>query len=202
MAFTVVPIHNLNLDAGAVIPFDKFTIQDIPEWLLKEPILNDLCEHDRRGLRKAKQALVSEYHADSYGHPDPEWAGSKPKGIQDLRWQSALLANLSMWMVMPSNVCLTLGFHALTELGGRSLESPIVNSIDRETTLFCHERDCPNILNRTHLLKSATLFKTLSTVSRKNVVWPALRAFWAAVTSYAGDLRYPLYWQGMESLFG
>jgi hypothetical protein len=202
MALTVVPIHNLNLNPGTVIPFGKFAIQDIPEWLLKEPILNDLCEHDRRGLRKAKQALISEYRADSYGHPDPEWTGSKPKGIQDLRWQSALLANLSMWMVMPSNVCVTLGFHALTELSERPLESPIVNAIDRETTLFCHERDCSNVLTETHLLKSATLFETLSTVSRKNVVWPALRVFWAAVTSYAGDLRYPLYWQGMESLFG
>jgi hypothetical protein len=202
MAFTVVPIHNLNLPAGTVIPFGKFTIQDVPEWLLKEPILNELSEHDRQGIRDASQALVSEYYADSYGYPDPEWNGNNKKGIQDLRWQSALLANLSMWIVMPSNVCVTLGFHALTELGGRPLEGPVVNSIDRETTLFCHQRGCPNTLNRTHLLRGAALFETLSTVSRKNVVWPALRAFWAAVTSYAGDLRYPLYWQGLESLFG
>jgi hypothetical protein len=50
--------------------------------------------------------------------------------------------------------------------------------------------------------KAAKLFETLSTVSRKNAVWPALRAFWAGLTSYAGDLRYPLFWQGLESLFG
>jgi hypothetical protein len=35
----------------------------------------------------------------------------------------------------------------------------------------------------------------LSTVPRKN-------AFWAALTSFVPDLRYPLFWQGLESLFG
>ena len=50
--------------------------------------------------------------------------------------------------------------------------------------------------------KAANLFEALSTVPRKNAVWPALRAFWAALTSYHGDLRYPLFWQGLESLFG
>lgn len=69
-----------------MIPFGKFTIQEIPDWLRKEPILKRLSEHDRDGVCRAQQALVSEYEADSYGYPDPEWTGTKPKGIQDLRW--------------------------------------------------------------------------------------------------------------------
>jgi hypothetical protein len=60
----------------------------------------------------------------------------------------------------------------------------------------------PNKPTITDIKKAATLFETLSTVPRKNAVWPALRAFWAALTSYPGDLRYPLFWQGLESLFG
>jgi hypothetical protein len=67
VSFTVVPIHNLNLPSGTVIPFGKFTIQDVPEWLLKEPILNSLSEQDRDGVHRAKQALVSKYEADAYG---------------------------------------------------------------------------------------------------------------------------------------
>src|SRR5258708_28961313 len=105
MSFTVVPLHNLDLPTGTVLPFGRFTIQDVPEWLIKEPILNQLSERDRDSVHRAKHALVSEYEADSYGHPDPEWKGTKPKGIQDLRLQSALLANMSLWMVMPSPVC-------------------------------------------------------------------------------------------------
>jgi hypothetical protein len=77
MSFTVVPLHNLNLPAGSRVPFGKFTIQDVPEWLLKDDILKDLSEHDRKGVHRAKQALVSEYHADTYGFPDPEWTGTQ-----------------------------------------------------------------------------------------------------------------------------
>ena len=202
MSFTVAPIHNLSLPSGTVLPFGKFAIQDVPEWLRKEPILERLSAHDRDGVHRAKQALVSEYEADSYGYPDPEWKGTKPKGIQDLRWQSALLANMSMWMVMPSTVCITCGFHALTVLEGRHLDSPVINRVDRERTLFCHERDVHNVPTTEDLRKAASLFETLSTVPRKNAVWPALRAFWAALSSYPGDLRYPLFWQGLESIFG
>jgi hypothetical protein len=202
VSFTVVPLHNLDFPAGTVIRFGRFAIQDVPQWLLKESILEDLSKRDRGSVHQAKQALVSEYYADSYGYPDPEWTGTTPKSIQDLCWQSALLANMSMWMVMPSTVCVTRGFHALTILGGRQLESPIVNHIDKEQTLFCHERDLPNAPRQGDLRKAARLFSTLSTIPRKNSVWPALRAFWAALTSYPGDLRYPLFWQGLESLFG
>jgi len=149
VSFTVVPLHNLHLALDAVIPFGKFTIQNVPEWLRKEAILQSLSKHDRDGVHRAQRALVSEYTADSYGHPDPEWVGTQPKGIQDLRWQSALLANMCMWMVMPSTVCITCGFHALTASGGRQLDTPVVNHVDHETTLFCHERDVNRALRST-----------------------------------------------------
>jgi len=81
MSFTVVPLHNLNFPKGSVISFGKFTVQDPPEWLSKVGILAKLSEHERGGVLRAKQALVSEYFADSYGYPDPEWKGTQPKGI-------------------------------------------------------------------------------------------------------------------------
>lgn len=162
----------------------------------------DLSRPDRDHFRRATHALVSEYEAESYGHPDPEWTGAEPHGIQDLRWQSALLANMCMWVMMPSPVCVSCGFHALTSLGARRLERPVVNHIDKETTLFCHERDLNNTLSSSRLQKAAQLFEVISTVPRQNAVWPALRAFWAALVSYPADMRYPLFWQGLESLFG
>jgi hypothetical protein len=204
MALTVVPLHNLNLPAGTVIPFGKFDIRDVPDWLRNESLLNNLSERDRLSVRLAKQALVSEYEALSYGHPDPEWTGQQPKGIQDLRWQSALLANMCMWMVWPSAVCLTVGFHAMTRIDGipEPVDPPFIQATERETSLFCHERDFYNVVEPSHLFTAARLFSTLSTVPRKSAVWPALRAFWGALTSYPGDMRYPLFWQGLESLFG
>jgi hypothetical protein len=202
MAFTVVPIHNLSLPEGTQIPFGKFTIQDVPQVLFNDGILDNLSTYDRASVHRAKHALISEYEADSFGHPDPEWKGTQPKGVQQLRWESALLANMSMWTVMPSAVCVSVGFHALTFLAGSALDRPIFNGIEHETTLFCHKRDFHNAPTINNLNTAGKLFQTLSTVPRKNAVWPALRAFWAALTSNPGDLRYPLFWQGLESLFG
>ena len=202
MSYTVVPLHNLILPAETVIPFGEFTIQEIPEWLRKDSILQDLSKREHDSFDRATHALITEYDANSWGHPDPEWTGAQPKGIQDLRWQSALFANMCMWMVTPSTVCLTCGFPALTVLEHQRYDPPITNYVHHETTLYCHERDVHRKLTIGDLDRASTLFQVLSTVGRKNAVWPALRAFWAALTSYPADLRYPLYWQGLESLFG
>lgn len=205
MSFTVVPLHNLDLPAGSRIPFGtKFIIRDVPEWVKKgEGTLNDISRHDRVATLEAKHALVSEYYANSIGHPDPEWKGQDPRGIQDLRFQSAILANMAMWLIQPTTVCFTVGFHALTHLdSGRTLDLPVILRTEREGPLYCHPRDASNPIAPKHLIKAANLYETLSTVPRKNAVWAALRAFWAALVSYQADYRYPLFWQGLESLFG
>ena len=44
MAFTIVPLHNLDVPAGSRIPFgSKFILQDVPEWLKKERFLENLA---------------------------------------------------------------------------------------------------------------------------------------------------------------
>jgi hypothetical protein len=204
MSFTVVPLHNLDLPAGTIIPFGaKFVLQDVPEWLKKDTeSLNKLACHDRSATLKAKHALVSEYEAGSIGEPDPEWKGREPRGIQDLRFQSAMLANMAIWLIQPSIVSFTVGFHALTKIDTRPVDPPIIVRSEREERLYCHPRDKHNRVEPRHIIKAAVLYETLSTVPRKNAVWAALRAFWAALGSYSADYRYPLFWQGLESLFG
>lgn len=205
MSFTVVPLHNLELPAGSRIPFGtKFVLQDVPDWLKKdEGYLKEISRRDRTATLAAKHALVSEYYAHSMGHPDPEWKGQNPRGVQELRFQSAMLANMAMWLIQPSIVRFTVGFHALTHLdGGRILGSPAVLHHGLEPPLCCHPRDFSNPISPKHLIRAATLYETLSTIPRKNDVWAALRAFWAALVSYQPDYRYPLFWQGLESLFG
>lgn len=204
MSFTVAPLHNLSLPAGSRVPFGKFSIQDVPEWLTNDNgALNDISRHDRMATLSCKQALVSEYDADTIGHPDPEWKGQHPRGIQELRFQSAMLANMCMWMIMPSSLCFTVCFHALTRVdSGQTVDPPLVLRSDREGPLYCHPRDVQTTVTPNCLMKAARLYETLSTVSRKNDIWPALRAFWAALISYQADYRYPLFWQGLESLFG
>ena len=90
-----------------------------------EGFLKDLCRNDRTATLDAKQALISEYAANSLGYTDPEWQGSKPRGIQDLRFQSAMLANMAMWLIQPSIVGFTVAFHALTHVdSGKHVDPP------------------------------------------------------------------------------
>ena len=95
MSFTVVPLHNLSLPAGTQAEFGSgFMLQDLPEWVKKEPILDDLSRHDRQSVLDAKYALVAEYEASAIGESDPSWKGRDPKSIQALKFESVILANI------------------------------------------------------------------------------------------------------------
>ena len=100
------------------------------EWL------NKLAHQDREATLAAKHALVSEYEAGSMGAPDPEWKGRESRGIQDLRFQSAILANMAIWLIQPSIVSFTVGFHALTKIDTRPVDPPIILRSEREGRLF------------------------------------------------------------------
>src|SRR5215469_6443667 len=114
MSFTVVPLHHLDIGAGATIPFGKkFVLQDVPSWLTADKaILADLDRNDRKLLLESRHALVTEYEACANGEPDPEWKGKRPRGIQSTRFEAAILANFSIWLIQPSPVRFTNAFHA------------------------------------------------------------------------------------------
>jgi hypothetical protein len=200
VSYTVVPLHNLNLPIGSRIPFGtKFVLQDVPEWIKNdEGYLKDNLSHtDRQGTLEAKHALVADYFAD------PEWTGKALRSIQNQRFQSAFLANIAIWLIQPSSVSFTVAFHALTDLyNGNTVDPPVILHHDREGPFYCREEEQPNVVSAKHVIKAATLFEILDTVSRGNAVWSALRAFSAALMTYYADYRYPLFWQGLESLFG
>jgi hypothetical protein len=204
MSFTVVPLHNLDLPAGIRIPFGKsYVLQDVPDWLQRDKItLDNIGRLDRDATLAAKHALVSDYCANSFDFPDPDWKGPNPRSIQTQRFQAAFLANMAIWFAQPSSVCFTVGFHALTRLdGGQTVDPPFIVHTEREGPFYCHPQDESNSVLPRHLIKAAGLFATLEAVPRRNAVWAALRAFSAALLSYYPDYRYPLFWQGLESLF-
>src|ERR1017187_5120450 len=141
MSFTAVPLLGLDLGEGARVPFGRyFVLQEVPHWLREDnDILGRLSEPERQSTLSARHALVSEYFAASYGFPDPDWTGPKPKGIQSLRFEAAMLANIAIWLTQPSPVHFTIGFHARTPLESMTLERPI-NDPQRDPRLWPHPR--------------------------------------------------------------
>jgi hypothetical protein len=175
----------------------------MPDWVKKDSLLEHLSYQDRQGIAQAQHALVAEYDATSIGEPDPTWAGKEPKSIQDLKFQSAMLASMALWLVQPSSVCFTVALHAISwTIPGQPHKQPLLQQVDRHTPLFCHPDHLPNSVSAGHAVTAGKLHEMLLSVPRKNAVWTALRAFWAGLTSYARDLRYPLFWIGLEALFG
>ncbi len=204
MSFTVVPLCNLSIPLGTRIPFGAdFTLQELPPWVKEDgEILAGISGSDRRLVGEASSALVAEYEADAIGLPDPKWPGDNPKSIQELKFQSAMLANLAIWLSQPCPVYFTVVFHALTRLAsGEVARPPIILQTQWHTPMFCLPEFVSNPIKPHHLRKAGEIHRIVSTVPRGNVVWAALRAFWSALTSRPVDLRYPLFWQGLESLF-
>jgi hypothetical protein len=144
-----------------------------------------------------KHALVSEYYANTLGFPDPEWKGPIPRSIQKFRIQSAILANMSIWLIQPTPLRFTMGFHALTVLDtGQEVDPPLIIQSPGEPPLWAHPRDGANPLLPEHLVKAAALYERLSTVPRKNDVWAALRAFWGRTRFLSARSKIPTFLAG------
>ena len=205
MSFTVAPLHFVELAVGTRIPFGPdFVLQDIPEWLRRDKgIMNDIDLADRQMVSHDRHALVAEYDAEAIGSPDPSWKGTKPKAIQDRKFQAAMLANLALWLRQPSPACFTVCFHAVSwNRPGEPERLPVAQQIHRHTRLFCHPKDQNNPLNPHHIIEAASIYAALAQVPVGNPVWEATRFFWEALTTLRHDFRYASFWVGLESLFG
>jgi hypothetical protein len=204
VSFTVVPLHNLALEKGTRIPFaDGIVFQDVPEWVREESFLNYLSHHDRQSVLEASQAFVAEYEASAIGEPDPSWMGDEPKAIQDIKTESALLANLALWLRQPSSVCLTVILHAISwKIPGQDEREPLIQRSESQIPIYCHPNDLHNPLTPAHLTKAAELHRVLCSVPRDSAVRTAIRALWTGLTSQALDIRYSLLWVALEALFG
>jgi Apea-like HEPN len=120
-----------------------------------------------------------------------------------LKYQSAELANLALWPRQPSTVCFTVAFHALSwAVPEGATAPPVLIQAQPDPPLYYHPDDFHNPFLLHHAVKAGELHQLLADIPRKNAAGGALRAFWAALTTFVPDLQYPLFWQGLESLFG
>lgn len=194
MAFTVVPLHNLHLPSGTNIPFgNDFVLQDMPQWVKDDKgILGDINFYDRQAILEDKHALVAEYKAISIGQSDPAWPIQSRRSIQDSKDEAAVLANLAIWLKQPSTVCFTTVLHAIS----------IIQRVDGRLPLRCLPNDARSIVGKDDIAKAGQLHTVLCSIPRKNSVWTAMRALWAALTTTEADIRYSLLWIALEALFG
>jgi hypothetical protein len=194
MAFTVVPLHNMHLPRGTNVSFgNDFVLGDLPQWVKDDKgILGDINYYDRQAILEDKHALIAEYEANSIGERDPAWEKESHRSIQDSKSEAAVLANLAIWLEKPSTVCFTTVLHAIS----------VIQRVDARLPLRCLPTDARNLVDEDDIANAGQLHTTLCSIQRKNPIWTALRALWAALTTNEEDIRYSLLWIALEALFG
>ena len=114
-----------------------------------------------------------------------------------------MLANLALWLAQPSPVCFTTIFHArswaISEAAGLPL---VIELISTQPALHCHPNNVDTVLTPEQVSEAGRLHTILTAIPPKNSLWQGLRMSWAALCTSIDDLRYPLFWSALESLFG
>lgn len=204
MSFTVVPLHRFTLPPAPHVTFGGgFILENKPTWLQQDRTFSVLSMTDQDIVHFATHALIAEYDAATMYDPDPSWKGANAKSFQETKGQQAMLANLSLWLAQPSPVCFTTVFHArswtISETAGLP---PVIELISTEPALHCHPKDVDTVLTPAQVVEAARLHSVLTAIPPKNSLWQGLRMSWAALCTSIDDLRYPLFWSALESLFG
>lgn len=166
-------------------------------------MLKNLSYTDRQSIPLARSALMAEYEAASIGDPDPAAAPGGPKSIQGRKFNAVLLANFALWLAQPSKACFTTVCHGLhCDVPGQSAKQPIIQQIERQNPMYCHPSDIANAVSLEQAIEAGRMHSILLSIPRSNPVWRAMRMYWAALTNSAADIRYSLFWIGLEALFG
>jgi hypothetical protein len=220
MAFTVVPLHNVELAAGTRIPFgNDLVFQDTPSWVKEDrSFLKYLGHHVEYSILNAHHAFVAEYEANSIGEPDPEQIvkdGEQQQTIQQAKTRLAIVGNFAIWLRQPSPVCFTVSLHACLwgQFPNHTDKLPILQQSEtleplhfrpweKSKPLYCHPKDVNNPITASHIVRAAEFYPTIRSIQKGNAAFVALRATWAALTSYAVDERYLWFWIALEALFG
>jgi hypothetical protein len=197
-------MHNLVLPPDSEVVFgDGFVLKELPLWVTEEQMLKNLSYTDRQSIPLAKCALMADYEAASIGEPDPSAAPGDPKSIQGRKFNAVLLANFALWLAQPSKACFTTVFHGLHwDVPGQSNKQPIIQQIERQNPMYCHPAEVANTVSLEQANEAGRFHAVLLSVPRKNPVWRAMRMYWAGLTNSAADIRYSLFWIGLEALFG
>jgi hypothetical protein len=194
----IAPIHNLALDTPEYFEFSRgVRLGPKATWVSKDPILKSFGVSDFQGVEDSKYEFMTEYYAEAWGSPDPNWKGSGPRSIQDSQYESVALANLALWLSQPSPACFTLMIHA-PHFDGK----PTIVEIQRYSPILCHPRDLHNRVSVSSIKRAQRLNAMLADVRFNTSMWTALRAVYSGLQMNTVEIRYSLFWIAIEALFG
>jgi len=195
---TIVPLNNFIPKMDGSIDFaDGLTLAPLPDWVRQDTMVQRLSAPDLQGLSQVQYASIAEYDADALGDPDPNRAGREQRSIQAAKYELAVLANLALWLVRPSNIGFTLLLHAPYRHGEWT-----VQQWEKHDPLLCHPDDVTAHPTAEDIAQAQNLLTALCGLSRNRAIWTAIRSTWAGLRMNMEEVRYLLFWIALEALLG
>lgn len=194
---TVIPLSGFPPEWRGQVEFgDGFVLGPVPEWVRADSMLKNLNKWDQQRVDTANVAFATRYDASALGDPDPNWPGPNPRAIQETKYETGLLANLSLWLARPSPVNFTVVVH-----GPEYPSGPVAQRVTAHSPLLCHPKDVKP-LTKDDLIVAARLHSSLVSTGRTTAMWTAIRSVWSGLQMNSEPVRCILFWVALEAMFG
>ena len=165
------------------------TLGKVPAWVKDDKALKLLSWTDREHIQHASWGISTVYEAESLSSPDPEWSGTKSRGIQSSIAERFSLLSTALWSVKPS--CLTCG--PVLHFG----ENGDPGSLRQYASLLpvlIDEDENENQLSPDELSKAKSIFESIQSLNRDSTCWISIRMLIRALTETMWEARYLWQW--------
>jgi hypothetical protein len=172
-------------------------LEPVPDWVKDQQASENLSWGDRENIKDAQFAFMTSYEADALGSPDPEWAGTKPRAIQDTINERFSLAAFALWLAKPSTLSAGTTLHFDRE------NDP--TSVRQAATLYnilVMESEESNEMDAADLRLGSEFLERLLTLHRPSSLWTAIQMLLLGLRESRWELRYLTQWIAIEALFG
>ena len=199
---TCAPIHDYWDNASEITEPIKFSnnvsLEPLPEWIKTEKALKHLGWSRRQTIRKFSAfCFVIEYEASSLGDPDPDWKGISPRSKQEKAIEDIQLANLALWISIPSRLSYNVILH-FDQPGDPESIRQSMSTIG----LVPHHFDKDLELTVDDFKRAIAIHSSICELHRNGNLWTASRLLWKALSERMWEARFLLLWVVMEALFG
>ena len=168
-----------------------------PEWVLHDPLVNQLMSDQLQIVKDSQFAFVVEYEAGSLESRDSEWTGSEDRSIQESKSLLALRANLALWLAIPSPTGTHIGIH-----GQQGKDGWMTRTIDFHEPLKAHPSYAFEAVMQSAAQQAGEIHQQMANLPPNSTVPIAVDVTWAALTHQLPYVRYALFWTALEALFG
>jgi hypothetical protein len=186
---------------GLPLPFDLgngVQLEATPASLKDKKLYEHIDPFRRELIEESKWSLIIRYPASSFGDPDLDWKGDKPRGKQDVAQEKIIFAQIALWLTKPAG----MGSGFQIDIQQEDDGSWIWRNFGYTEPCLPTKTDQENQFSAADLTRAAQLNLRVAALPRSGPAWTAATIYLRGLREIPWDLRFTLMWIAMEALFG